>query len=144
VSRFAAISEVMGRKAIILLALLATSGCLAFTVVNGTSRCCDGVEVTLVDRHGDLFRLLVRNRSRSLVTLYRDAIVLQTPTMEGRREPGGLGTRYSLAPGEQHFVHVRFDLSGVRAGERVALELRDAVTVGELPSDLTPLTLIAR
>lgn len=92
---------------------------------------------------GATFELWVENLSSEPMVIYRDDILLQSAAGTRAREEGGAADVYRLEPGDGRQVNVRFDLSGIRAGEVVRILFQSALRVGGRPVSLPPIVLRA-
>jgi hypothetical protein len=120
---------------------LALSACTTLRWVKTTVDTPEGVRVTLQEVTSDIFRLEVINYGAQPILVDRDRVVLETPGGARARLPGGVGSLYTIGPSGHHAVNVRFDLSGLRGGDRVGICFADAITSGGRAVGVPPIEL---
>lgn len=87
----------------------------------------------------DIFKFSVFNETKELMTLDRDGLRLRTPSGERARKPGGAESVHMVVPGGAHDLNVRFSLSDLPAGTRIAVLFQDAIRVGGRPIAVEPM-----
>jgi hypothetical protein len=119
----------MQPRLLVLACALLLSACTTLRWVKSTVDGPGGVRVTLANVHDDIFELEVVNFGDAPILVDRDRVVLDTPHGARARTPGGIGSLYTIGPAGHHRVNVRFDLSGLRAGDRVGVGFGEAITI---------------
>lgn len=73
----------------------------------------------------------------------RDQIVLTTSRGMRQRKPGGSESFYTLPPGGEHAVNVRFSFADLPVGETVGVAFDRALLIGgnPLPEPIAPIAL---
>jgi hypothetical protein len=124
-----------------LVVALLMSGCTTLRWVHTTVDGPNGVRVTLEGMRDDIFEIQVINYGSEPILVDRDRVVLDTPRGTRARVPGGLEALYTIGPSGHHAVHVRFDLSGLKGGDRIGICFADAITSGQQRLAVPPIEL---
>lgn len=86
------------------------------------------VQLTAIE--DNIFKFVVYNLSQQPMVILRDEVVLVTPSGPRHRLPGGLESVYDVAPGENHGVNTRFDLTNIETGDTLEVDFSAAVQIG--------------
>jgi hypothetical protein len=119
------------------------TGCVSLHPVSPVVDGPGGVRVLVRAEDDDLFKLEVANYGTAPIVIDRDRVVMFTAAGARTRIAGGVGSVYDVAPGARHALNVRFELAGIRTGERVELSLAGAVTQNGQVLLVPPLEFVA-
>ena len=100
--------------------------------------------VEVAEVAGEVLTFDVYNLSKLSMVVYRDKIVLETPTGRRGRDPGGLQRSYDIAPGRMHDVKVKFDLGDCPPGQQVKVLFDSALAVDGTPVPVAPIPFVCR
>ena len=123
------------------------AGCLGvappLTPVQATVELPAQARVSLQKVDGDILKFSVFNLSDKFLVVARDEIVLTCSQGTRRREPGGSTNFYTIPPGGEHAVNVRFSFAGIAAGETVTVAFDRALLRegNPLPEHIAPVSL---
>ncbi|HEY6556938.1 MAG TPA: hypothetical protein VI072_06680 [Polyangiaceae bacterium] len=98
--------------------------------------------VRLTEIDGNILKFHVFNLTNQPLVILRDEIYLVTPRGPRRREAGGISNLYNVVPGGAHDVNVKFDFSGLAAGDALEVRFDRALMLTGRPVPIAPLTFI--
>jgi hypothetical protein len=100
------------------------------------------LRIVLLAVDDNLITVDVFNQTSAPMVLYRDAVMLSTPTGMRARMRGGVGHVYTLPPGGVHKLRVRYDLYGLHRGDQVAMVFQNAIVINGQPVPVEPLPFV--
>jgi hypothetical protein len=119
----------MNARRLALAIVLLLSGCTTLRFVKPLVDGPNGVQVRLKDIQDDVFLLEVVNLGEAPIMVDRDRVVLSTPSGTRARKTGGLSNLYTILPAGHHAVNVRFNLGGLKNGDRIGICFADAIVL---------------
>ncbi|HYQ43560.1 MAG TPA: hypothetical protein VER11_16375 [Polyangiaceae bacterium] len=113
------------------------------TPIQGTVELPAQARVVLRGVDGDILKFHVFNLSDKFLLVARDEIALSCSKGTRHRKPGGSESYYTIPPGGEHAVNVRFSFAELAVGETVSVVfdralLRDG---NPLPEHIPPISL---
>lgn len=100
------------------------------------------LRIVLLGVDDNLITVDLFNQTSAPMVVYRDSVLLSTPTGMRARMRGGVGHVYTVPPGGVHKLRVRFDLYGLRRGDQVAMVFQNAIVINGQPVPVEPLPFV--
>ncbi len=100
------------------------------------------LRIVLLETDENLITVDVFNQTSAPMVIYRDSVMLSTPSGMRARMRGGVGHVYTVPPGGVHKLRVRFDLYGLRRGDQVAMVFQNAIVIHGQPVPIEPLPFV--
>lgn len=100
------------------------------------------LRIVLLETDENLITVDVFNQTSAPMVIYRDSVMLSTPSGMRARMRGGVGHVYTVPPGGVHKLRVRYDLYGLRRGDQVAMVFQNAIVINGQPVPVEPLPFI--